>query len=197
MFHLSKRKGKEMIKRSIYLAVLILLALSAAVYSAYWETSYVKVGAISPRLSPDSGRLLFKFDLPEGLANSTIDYAQLIFTATPDTGQGHVCLMGIFPLTEKWEPSALSWSEGWTEQGGDYLDSIYSVSMIRLSEDKLTRVDITDIVQLWVEGTLANHGLIVMPLEDSGRFLKLHPTPGLDLGAKAKVRIWYTPGERE
>jgi hypothetical protein len=54
-------------------------------------------------------------------------------------------------------------------------------------------MDITDIVQMWAEGDLANHGLILMPLEDSGRFLKLHTTPGLPPGAKAKVRVFYTP----
>lgn len=63
--------------------------------------------------------------------------------------------------------------------------------------DGSLRDEVTDIVQLWVDGTIANNGLIVMPLEDSRRPLKLHSTPDSDPGAKAKVRIWYSPGERE
>ena len=54
-------------------------------------------------------------------------------------------------------------------------------------------MDITDMVQMWAEGDLANHGLILMPLEDSARFLKLHTTLCLPPGVEAKVRIYFTP----
>jgi hypothetical protein len=69
--------------------------------------------------------------------------------------------------------------------------------LILTTVDGSLRDEVTDIVQLWVDGTIVNNGLIVMPLEDSRRPLKLHSTPDLNLGAKAKVRVWYTPEERE
>jgi len=47
-------------------------------------------------------------------------------------------------------------------------------------------------VQMWVDGTLDNHGVILMPLEDSGRFMKLHTGVNLPPSVKAKVRIFYT-----
>jgi hypothetical protein len=178
--------------KMIFLCFLVVLAFSVSAKSAYWETSVTQVATISPNPSSDFGRLLFKFDLPDQLNGSTIDYAELLFTATADTGSSYICLMGAYPLTKNWESANLSWSDGWTTAGGDFADSIYSCCLIRNSTELLTQMDITDIVQMWVDGTLTNYGLIVMPLEDSNRFLKLHTNPQLSLDAKAKVRIFFT-----
>lgn len=179
-------------KRSIYLTILLLLAFSVVANSAFWESSVTEVGTISPNLTSEFGRLLFKFNLPDELNGCFIDYAELNFTATPDSGTSYICLMGAFPVTKSWESANLSWSDGWTNSGGDYADSIYSSCLIRSSTDRVTRIDITDIVQMWVDGTLTNHGLIVMPLEDSERFLKLHTSPNLPPNVEAKVRVFYT-----
>ena len=180
-------------RKSVFLTILIVLAFSLAANSAYWESPVKQVASISPKLSSQFGRLLFKFDLPQQLDGVIIDYAELVFTATPDTGSGYICLMGAYPVTKDWKSDNLSWSEAWTNTGGDYADSIYSTGVIRTSTDRPTRMDITDIVQMWADGDLANYGLILMPLEDLGRFLKLHTTPGLPEGAKAKVRVYFTP----
>lgn len=184
-------------KKIILLSFLMLLAFFATANSAYWETAVTQAGTISPNLSSAFGRLLFKFDLPEQLNVVTIDYAELVFIATPDTGRSYICLMGAYPLTKNWASANLSWSDGWTTPGGDFTDTIYSTCLIRSSQDRVTRMDITDIVQMWVDGTLTNHGLIMMPLEDSNRFLKLHTNPQLPPGVKAKVRIFFTKPARE
>jgi len=178
--------------KSICLMILFLLVLCAVANSAYWESSVTQVGILSPSQGSDYGRLLFKFDLPEQLNGAVIDYAELRFTATPDTAGGYICLMGAFPVTKSWDSANLSWSSGWSNSGGDYADTIYSSCVIRTSTDRLTRADITDIVQMWVDGTLDNHGVILMPLEDSGRFMKLHTGVNLPPSVKAKVRIFYT-----
>jgi len=178
--------------RLICLTILILLAFCVTANSAYWESAVTKVGFISPNPSSDFGRILFQFDLPSQLNGALIDYAELIFTATPDTGNSYICLLGAYPITKSWDSTSLSWSFGWTNSGGDYTDSIYSTCLIRTSSDKVTRIDVTDIVQMWVDRTLANHGFIVMPIEDSNRFLKLHATPSLGHDVKAKVRVFYS-----
>jgi hypothetical protein len=183
--------------KPIYLMILFLLVLCAGANSAYWESSVAQVGTLSPSQGSDYGRLLFKFDLPEQLNGAIIDYAELRFTATPDTASGYICLMGAFPMTKSWQTGTLSWSEGWTEAGGDYTDTIYSTGVIRTSTDRLSRMDITDIVQMWVDSTLVNHGVILMPLEDSDRFMQLHTGVNLPPSVKAKVRIFYTKEAEE
>lgn len=180
-------------RKSVLVTILMVLAFSLSTYAAYWESPVKQVGSISPKLSSQFGRLLFRFDLPQQLDRVVIDYAELVFTATPDTGSGYICLMGAYPVTRGWTSDNISWSETWTNTGGDYADSIYSTCVIRTSTDRPTRMDITDIVQMWANGDLANYGLILMPLEDSGRFLKLHSTPGMPEGAQAKVRVYFTP----
>ena len=179
-------------KKMIFLTFFLLLVFSVTVESAYWEASVTQVATISPNQSSGFGRLLFKFDLPDQLNGTFIDYAEVIFTATPDTGNSYICLMGAYPLTKNWEPADLSWSEGWTTAGGDFADTIYSSCLIGSSTERLTRIDITDIVQMWMDGAITNYGLIVMPLEDSNRFLKLHTNSELPPDVKAKVRIFYT-----
>jgi hypothetical protein len=184
-------------KKIILLSFLMLFAFCMTADSAYWETTVTQVGTISPNPSSGFGRLLFKFDLPEQLNGVTIDYAELVFIATPDTGRSYICLMVACPLTNNWASANLSWSDGWTTPGGDFTDTIYSTCLIRTSQDRLTRMDITDIVQMWVDGTLTNHGLIMMPLEDSNRFLKLHTNPQWSPDVKAKVRIFFTGPAKE
>lgn len=176
----------------ICLMIVFLLVLCATANSAYWESSVTHVGTLSPSQGSDYGRLLFKFDLLEQLNGVAIDYAELRFTATPDTGESYICLMGVFPVTKTWNSADLSWSSGWSNPGGDYVDTIYSSCLIRTSTDRLTRVDITHIVRMWVDSTLANHGVILMPLEDSDRFMKLHSTGSFPQGVKAIVRVFYT-----
>jgi hypothetical protein len=197
---LNRQKKKEemkMKKKMIFLGFLVVLAFSVIAESAYLETSVTQVATISPNQSSDFGRLLFKFDLPEQLNGVIIDYAELIFIATPDTGSSYICLMGAYPLTRNWESANLSWSGGWTTPGGDFTDTIYSSSLIRSSTERLTRIDITDIMQMWMDGTITNYGLMVIPLEDSARFLKLHANSAWSPEVKAKVRIFYTISVRE
>lgn len=184
-------------KKMIFLSFLVLLVFSVTARSAYWEGTVTQVATISPNESSSFGRLLFKFDLPDQLNGFFIDYAELIFTATPDTGSSYICLMGAHPLTTNWQSGNLSWSDSWTTPGGDFVDTIYSCCLIRTSTERLTRMDVTDIVHMWLDGTLTNYGLIVMPMEDSNRFVKLHANPQLPPGVKAKVRIFYTAATKE
>jgi hypothetical protein len=197
MKNASSRKDTRMKKRLICSTILFFLAFSVTANSSYWESSDIELASISPKAGSDHGRLLFRFDLPAQLNDCTIDYAELVFAATADTGSGRICLMGAFPVTKSWDSANLSWSDGWTNSGGDYADSRYSTALIRSSTNRLTRMDITDIVQMWVDSTLVNHGLILMPLEDPDRFLKLHTTTDLGPGVKAKVRLFYTHEDPE
>jgi hypothetical protein len=191
------KEERKMKKKIILLSFLMLLAFFITANSAYWEATVTQAGTISLNPSSGFGRLLFKFDLPEQLNGVTIDYAELVFIATPDTGRSYICLMVAYPLTKKWESANLSWSDGWTNPGGDFADTIYSTCLIRSSTEHPTRMDITDIVQMWVDGTLTNHGLIMMPLEDSNRFLKLHTNPQWSPDVKTKVRIFFTAPPKE
>jgi hypothetical protein len=184
-------------KKSILLGFLLLSAFCSSASAALWETPVAQVATISPNEASSFGRLLFRFDLPDQLAGATVDYAELIFTATPDTGNSYICFMGAYPLTKNWEAEDISWSEAWTNAGGDFADSIFSSGLIGVTTNRLTRLDITDMVQMWVVGTSANYGLIVMPLEDSDRFLKLHSNAQLPPNVMAKVRIFYTAPRKE
>ena len=182
-------------KKTVYLTLLLWLILLASAHSAYWESPITQVGVISPNPSSEAGRILVKFDLPEQLNGAFIDYAELSFTATPDTGSSYICLLGAFPVTKSWESGVISWSGGWNNAGGDYTDSMYACTLIRTSPDLPTTIDISGIVQSWVDGALRNYGLIIMPLEDANRFLKLRSTAGFAPNVKAKVRIFFTSME--
>jgi hypothetical protein len=178
--------------KTIYLTLLLCLILWASARSDYWESPITQWGVISPHPNSVSGRILVKFSLPEQLNGAFIDYAELTFTATPDTGSSYICLLGAFPVTKSWESGVVSWSGGWDNAGGDYIESTYACSLIRTSPDQPTRIDVSEIVSMWVDGTIPNYGLIIMPLEDSNRFFELHSTAGLPANIMAKVRIFFS-----
>ncbi len=179
------------------LTILFLLVFCLPANSAYWESPVMEVGNINPHANSDCGRILLKFDLPDQLTEVTIHYAELIFNAVPDSGSSYIRLMGAFPVAKSWEKGSISWSSGWDKAGGDYLDSIYSSCRIRTSQGELTRMGITSIVQMWIDGDISNHGLILMPLEDSTRFLELKPAPSFLEGAKVMVRVFYTKRQKK
>ena len=108
-------------KKMILLSCLLLLVFSITSEAAFWEASVTQVATIGPTESSGFGRLLFRFELPDQLKGVTIDYAELVFTATPDTGSSYICLMGAYPVTKRWESEDLAWSDGSAAQQGGSL----------------------------------------------------------------------------
>ncbi len=147
---------------------------------------------MSPGNDSLSSRVLLKFDLPSKLDDKRIDYAEVIFKAEVDTLSRYSVMFAGYPVTRDWTGAAPSWSNSWTNEGGDYNDSLYETGLIKAGGDGTVRFDITRLVTAWQQGSLANHGLIIIPSEEDRRITRLNQPDAFPQGVFAKVTIYFS-----
>lgn len=174
--------------------VLVIISFTLDAQAAEVTVSVTQAATIDSQCL-DAGRLLFKFDLPKELNGAFIDYAEVIFKAEPIPVSSRRAVIGGFPLSNDWNESSVSWNYPWSSDGGDYVDTIMASCLVSDSEQRLTSLDVTEILRLWVEKKISNFGLILMDLDRADGKLKLQETTMLPQGAKAQVRVFYTGPE--
>jgi len=177
----------------LLIAALFIVCFSFSVQSAQ-VTIPVTNGATIDSTSSDAGRLLFKFALPQELDGACIDYAELLFEVKPEPSSTRRIVIGGFALNKDWDARSISWTEPWTSDGGDYIDTLMATCLNSKEEKRLTSLDITEIVRLWVEEKVSNFGLILMDSDRENGKLKLQQSSILPEGVKAQVRVFYTAG---
>jgi hypothetical protein len=146
------------------LVMLAVLSIASSVHARKAMLSPAKVTAIvSPSDARDSRILLF-FELPSDVMNpkARVDFATLICKAQMlDADMGQI---DVFPVAAEWKnEGAVSWSNPWKEPGGDYkadfLPNIYSLkSEFGLKE---ITINVTEIVEKWQRGEIANSGMML------------------------------------
>lgn len=151
---------------SISLVVVIILGFAG---TGEAKRLVLKPARVTSMTSPDESRderVLVYFDLPEGLKISPteIDFAKLVFKAQiADAASGQ---LQIYPLTSSWKDTpTLGWEQTWDKAGGDYsIEHPCKHISIRSDEGlKSLRFDVTFVVLAWLDGTMENHGFIVVP----------------------------------
>ena len=109
---------------------------------------------------PDNGadrRGLVKFDLSSIPANATITSATLyLFEQSSKSGQ----TTSLHRVTSNWNENSATW-QSWGSPGGDFDSSISYYTFIPDQGNCLVTLDVTSLVQLWVNGTYLNHGLML------------------------------------
>ena len=139
-----------------------------------------------------SSRLLFKFDLPSSLSDKRIDFAEVVFYTKTDSSSTHSVMLAAYPVTTDWNKSSASWSNPWTNSGGDYNDSLCEIGLVKSSSEERIRLDITHFVERWQKQSMPNYGLIVFPVETDRRIIGLVHPPGFAMNVYAKVIIYYS-----
>jgi len=170
---------------------LVGVAFSLQARGANLEVEVTDLATIS---SGDTTRFLLQFDLPSGLEGSTIDYAQLLFTAQADSGSEESLDIAGYRVTTEWDMGLVSWDHPWANPGGDYNDSSLTVSTISGQESERVNLDITGISSAWVKGR-PNYGLILKALLKKGRNFTVVQDPEFPPGVKAEVKVYYTAPE--
>ena len=130
------------------------------------------------KLKPDSKKVirpLIKFDLSSILAGATVNAATLRLYVTRDKdGQ----TVNIHRVTHNWvegtgnNGSGADWntydgSNGWASGGGDF-DATIEGSFNPDTKNVYKEINLTDLVQAWVDGTYANEGLLLNPTGPNG-----------------------------
>jgi hypothetical protein len=112
---------------------------------------------------PDNGadrRGLLKFDLTSIPANSTVTSATLyLYEQGNKTGQTTY----IYRVTSGWSEAAATWNS-WSAPGGDFDSGISYFAFIPDQNNCMLTLDISSLVQAWVNGAYNNYGLLLYSL---------------------------------
>ncbi len=118
-----------------------------------------------PAESDETRRCLLSFELPQVLDDVTIDYARLTASAritSAEEDQLPPLVIEACAVTSSWSAASVAWSTGWDTAGGDF--ETHACATFAAAPDSTVSVslDLTHIVQDWVDGEASNHGVIVM-----------------------------------
>ena len=118
-------------------------------------------------------QVVLRFDLTT--APGTIDSATLRLYVT-DNRLDNTANVQAYALTEAWDEADVTWnyrtaSDSWTDGGGTYITPpVSTVALPKTLENDWFEIDITNLVQDWIDGDITNHGLIL--LSDQGKDVK-------------------------
>ena len=178
------------------LALCIVLLISHGAHAAQIVIGPGSVAAIAPPAeSEEAVRYLMALPLPAALNGATIDFARLLVGISSEVNEeapaGTPFIIDVYALETQWSAGSVSWSGGWDSPGGDYLDDTHSSYMAAADTAATVSLDLTHVVQAWVDGELDNCGVIlkvptgtccgITAIEESD------PAPALV--------VYYTPAE--
>jgi hypothetical protein len=146
---------------------------------------------VSPSNMQDIRSLVY-FEVPQSVMkqNVTVDFAVLKCKAMlkgAPLGQ-----IDVFPLKSDWEDAVrVTWDGPWEKPGGDFSmatgSALYSLPTTSILQQIM--IDVTQIVQGWQSGALANHGLILMM---SSEDLENFPIVCSLEGDRAELLVFYS-----
>ncbi|UCE80671.1 MAG: DNRLRE domain-containing protein, partial [Methanobacteriota archaeon] len=120
-------------------------------------------------------RTLLKFDFPTIPASAYVNEATLWLYQNPG-GKGDDISFTIHALNRSFVEDEVSWrmcstSAFWTTPGGDFSTQAYAAGVLNNSDDWKS-FDLSNLVECWIRGTVANNGLIIVPSEASSDSVK-------------------------
>ncbi len=103
-------------------------------------------------------RGLVRFDLSAIPANATITGARLYLYETRQIpGQTTY----IYRVSTSWSEETVTWNNPWTNRGGDFDNSVAFASFLPNHANCMVALDLTDLVQRWVNGKYPNYGVLL------------------------------------
>jgi hypothetical protein len=136
-------------------------------------------------------RSLMRFELPEGLAGVTVEFAVVEFrAAVSGSGEAGVLTLDVFPMTREWSGDAVAWGEGWDTPGGDFDTTRHAVWTAAAGPSSVVRFDATEMVAGWVSGEHPNFGLLVRSAP--GEAGTAQPADAGGERSGPALTVWYT-----
>ena len=126
--------------------------------------------SLLPLTAGGSTSLLYQFNLDGVPANAQIVRATLSVRA-----QGRSALVRLFAelyqVTQPWDPNSATWNQAqagvpWQTPGGQ-IDTIPLARKVLLADQLWYSLDLTPLVQRWIDGTADNNGVLLRAVSDA------------------------------
>lgn len=123
----------------------------------------------------DALRSLIQFDLSSIPAQTAVDSATLELRGSKWLGSGSV-IAGVYAVLRDWAACEATWTEAkagtpWTQPGCDDTVAdrrpVPGATFVTDSGPRRYEVDLTETVQGWLDGTIPNHGLLLMDADET------------------------------
>jgi hypothetical protein len=98
-----------------------------------------------------------KFDLSSIPSNATVTNAALYLYSKDNK---NTQLTSVYRVTSNWSENTVTWLT-WTLLGGDFDNSVSYFTFIPDQSNCMVTIDITSLVQKWVNGTHPNYGIML------------------------------------
>jgi hypothetical protein len=173
---------------TISIALIALLTMGACALAEEITFPVTEYSVFSDSI--DNPRLVTKFTLTEGLADTMLVFAEISFDIIPEFSSDSILQFDCIRLTTEWSPNNVSWSSPWTNPGGDY-DTLMTPTMFATTETgaQTAYFDITEIVRDWLRGNATNEGLIFKLQDGLTSGFAIDRLPELPNNAIASVKI--------
>jgi hypothetical protein len=136
-----------------------------------------------------SARILFRLSPAEKLDGMIVSQTTVTFDAVGVPTKEPLRLR-VYPVTTAWTAGAVSWTSGWTRQGGDYDPDIYVPVEVDLSSgSSKVELDLTPLVKETVEGGAVTDGFLLTADPDVATGLAVTDVPAFLSLSTATVDI--------
>jgi hypothetical protein len=148
-------------KYALSLILVVFMTVSAG--QLFAESLSVDINTGAYLLDSNSGRarLLLRFDLPPGLADARLVFAELSLPLTASIPDSSALTVYCHPLAMSWNPDEISWEDLGDSLGSDVMSENETMFATNVDGEQRGYFDITDIVKSWQDTTLANNGLVL------------------------------------
>ncbi|MBN8246095.1 MAG: DNRLRE domain-containing protein [Verrucomicrobia bacterium] len=151
-------------------------------------------------------RTFLRFDLSAAVPGNGMRLASARLTLTASTGFGGNpggASMEVWRVTQPWLESEVTWLRAsaatlWTTPGGDIAGGAhgpFAASTANPADGTQISWDVTELVDLWVEGILPNHGLLMLSAPGNGlTFRQSEASQVGDLVTRPHLVVEHAPG---
>lgn len=135
-----------------------------------------------------AGRILFRANLVPEEENVLVRRA-LVRVPLGSVEFSRHMILRIHPVTTPWTAGQVSWTTGWSRDGGDFDDALWGRAEVFPSSAGVATFDITVIAKEMLEHGMANYGFILTIDPDEGVGLPASDLDALDALSGATVQV--------
>lgn len=181
----------EMLNFKFAIPLIFTLICSYAVAETISEETILitEYAIIAPRNNPSGITVLLSIPISDSLATATITYAEVVFNVQPVGNSDSTIEILSIPIAVQWDPANVEWDSDWEESGGNLIDNLRSFHGIRITDNGISNIDITDAVLRWQDESFDNnYGLAIkVPLDSDVRFRIRPINPHLEHVALCRI----------